>query len=102
MNNAVLMVIRALTCIALIFAGGVIATEVNAIVGCLVSATGLIALAAPLIIETDNIIDERNRQARLQQTWERYNGKWSVDTIRIWLWYNGNNRPKFKYATSIS
>jgi hypothetical protein len=41
----------------------------------LVSATGLIALAAPLIIETDNIIDERNRQARLQQTWERYNGK---------------------------
>jgi hypothetical protein len=25
-----------------------------------------------------------------------------VDTIRIWLWYNGNNRPKFKYATSIS
>jgi hypothetical protein len=38
------------------------ATEVNAIVGCLVSATGLIALAAPLIIETDNSIDERNRQ----------------------------------------
>jgi hypothetical protein len=75
MNNAVLMVIRGLACIALIFAGGVIATEVNAIIGCLVSATGLIALAAPLIIETDNIIDERNRQARLQQTWERYNGK---------------------------
>jgi hypothetical protein len=76
MNNAVLMVIRGLACIALIFAGGVIATEVNAIVGCLVSATGLIALAAPLIIETEvNIIDERNRQARLQQTWERYNGK---------------------------
>jgi hypothetical protein len=32
MNNAVLMVIRALACIALVFAGGVIATEVNAIV----------------------------------------------------------------------
>jgi hypothetical protein len=30
MNNAVLMVIRALACIALVFAGGVIATEVNA------------------------------------------------------------------------
>jgi hypothetical protein len=56
MNNAVLMVIRALACIALVFAGGVIATEVNAMIGCLVSATGLIALAAPLIIETDNVL----------------------------------------------
>jgi hypothetical protein len=44
MNNAVLMVIRALACIALVFAGGVIATQVNAIIGCLVSATGLLAL----------------------------------------------------------
>jgi hypothetical protein len=74
MNNAVLMVIRGLACIALVFAGGVIATQINAIIGCLVSATGLIALAAPLIIETDNVIDERNRQARLQKAWERNNG----------------------------
>jgi hypothetical protein len=76
MNNAVLMVIRALTCIALIFAGGVIATEVNAIVGCLVSATGLIALAAPLIIECDGVVENRNRKYReeqLRQSWERNN-----------------------------
>ena len=71
MNNAVLMVIRGLACIALIFAGGVIATQVNGLIGCLVSATGLITLAAPLIIETDNIIDERNKQARLEQTERR-------------------------------
>ena len=78
MNNAVLMVIRGLACIALIFAGGVIATEVNAIIGCLVSATGLIALAAPLIIECDGIVENRNRKYReeqLRQAWEINNGK---------------------------
>jgi hypothetical protein len=78
MNNAVLMVIRGLACIALIFAGGVIATEVNAIIGCLVSATGLIALAAPLIIECDGVVENRNRKYReeqLRQAWERNNGK---------------------------
>ena len=78
MNNAVLMVIRGLACIALIFAGGVIATEVNAIVGCLVSATGLIALAAPLIIECDGVVENRNkkyREEQLRESWERYNGK---------------------------
>ena len=76
MNNAVLMVIRGLACIALIFAGGVIATEVNAIIGCLVSATGLIALAAPLIIECDGVVENRNRKYReeqLRQAWERNN-----------------------------
>jgi hypothetical protein len=78
MNNAVLMVIRGLACIALIFAGGVIATEVNAIIGCLVSATGLIALAAPLIIECDGVVENRNRKYReeqLRESWERNNGK---------------------------
>ena len=78
MNNAVLMVIRALACIALISAGGVIATEVNAMIGCLVSATGLIALAAPLIIECDGVVENRNRKYReeqLRESWERYNGK---------------------------
>ena len=76
MNNAVLMVIRGLACIALVFAGGVIATEVNAIIGCLVSATGLIALAAPLIIECDGVVENRNRKYReeqLRQSWERNN-----------------------------
>jgi hypothetical protein len=76
MNNAVLMVIRALACIALVFAGGVIATEVNAIVGCLVSASGLLALAAPLIIECDSVVENRNRKYReeqLRQSWERNN-----------------------------
>ena len=78
MNNAILMVIRGLACIALIFAGGVIATEVNAIIGCLVSATGLIALAAPLIIECDGVVENRNRKYReeqLRESWERNNGK---------------------------
>jgi hypothetical protein len=78
MNNAVLMVIRGLACIALIFAGGVIATEVNAMIGCLVSATGLIALAAPLIIECDGVVENRNkkyREEQLRESWERYNGK---------------------------
>jgi hypothetical protein len=76
MNNAVLMVIRALACIALVFAGGVIATQVNAIIGCLVSATGLLALAAPLIIECDGVVENRNRKYReeqLRQSWERNN-----------------------------
>jgi hypothetical protein len=76
MNNAVLMVIRALACIALVFAGGVIATQVNAIIGCLVSATGLLALAAPLIIECDGVVENRNRkyrQEQLRQSWERNN-----------------------------
>jgi hypothetical protein len=76
MNNAVLMVIRGLACIALIFAGGVIATQVNAIIGCLVSATGLLALAAPLIIECDGVVENRNRkyrQEQLRQSWERNN-----------------------------
>jgi hypothetical protein len=76
MNNAVLMVIRALACIALVFAGGVIATQVNALIGCLVSATGLLALAAPLIIECDGVVENRNRKYReeqLRQSWERNN-----------------------------
>ena len=76
MNNAVLMVIRALACIALVFAGGVIATQVNALIGCLVSATGLLALAAPLIIECDGVVENRNRkyrQEQLRQSWERNN-----------------------------
>ena len=78
MNNAVLMVIRSLACIALIFSGGVIATQINGLIGCLVSATGLIALAAPLIIECDGVVENKNRKYReeqLRQSWEGYNGK---------------------------
>jgi hypothetical protein len=74
MNNAVLMVIRGLACIALVFAGGVIATEVNAMIGCLVSATGLIALAAPLIIETDGV-SRRQKQTRPRRTTNRIMGE---------------------------
>lgn len=70
MNMMILSIIRGLVCIALIICGGIIATQVNAIIGCLVSATGLLALLAPFIIEED-----KNKQHRLQQAWERYNGK---------------------------
>ena len=76
MNNAVLSVIRGLACIALILCGGIIATHVNALIGCLVSATGLLALAAPLIIECDGVVENRNRKYReeqLRQSWERNN-----------------------------
>jgi hypothetical protein len=45
MNNTVLSVIRALGVYSVNSCGGIIATHVNAIVGCLVSATGLLALA---------------------------------------------------------
>jgi hypothetical protein len=78
MNNAVLMVIRALACIALVFAGGVIATagQCNRS-GCLVSATGVIALAAPSIIESDSVsMISRNRSRQetdnswSETTWE--------------------------------
>ena len=65
----ILSIIRGLACIALVLSGGIIATEVNAIIGCLVTATGLLALLAPFIIEED-----KNKQHRLQQAWERYNG----------------------------
>jgi hypothetical protein len=70
MNMMILSIIRGLVCIALIICGGIIATQVNAIIGCLVSATGLLALLAPFIIEED-----KNKQHRLQQAWERYHGK---------------------------
>jgi hypothetical protein len=52
----------------LIVSGGIIATQVNAIIGCLVTATGMIAILAPFIIEDD----KKRREQRLQQTWERY------------------------------
>jgi hypothetical protein len=66
----VLSIIRGLACIVLIICGGLIATQINALIGCLVSATGLLALLAPFIIEED-----KNKQHRLQQSWEGYNGK---------------------------
>jgi len=69
MNSIILSVIRGIACMVLIVSGGIIATQVNAIIGCLVTATGMLAILAPFIIEDD----KKRREQRLQQTWERYN-----------------------------
>jgi hypothetical protein len=74
----IVAVIRSLACIGLIICGGIIATHINPTIGCIVSAGGLLALSAPLIIECDNVVEDRNRRYRedqLRQSWERYNGK---------------------------
>jgi hypothetical protein len=68
MNSIILSVIRGMACMVLIVSGGIIATQVNAIIGCLVTATGMLAILAPFIIEDD----KKRREQRLQQTWERY------------------------------
>ena len=46
----ILTIVRGFACIILILCGGIIATQVNALIGCLVTATGVLALLAPLII----------------------------------------------------
>ena len=68
MNSIILSVIRGMACMVLIVSGGIIATQVSAIIGCLVTATGMLAILAPFIIEDD----KKRREQRLQQTWERY------------------------------
>ena len=74
----IVAVIRSLACIGLIICGGIIATHINSAVGCIVSAGGLLALATPLIIECDNVVEDRNRRYRedqLRQSWERNNDR---------------------------
>lgn len=68
-------VLRMLASMCLIVCGGLVAVVLeNAILGCLLSAGGVFSLAMPLIIETDEYIEQRNRQERLRQAWERNNG----------------------------
>ena len=72
----IIAVIRSLACIGLIICGGIIATHINSTIGLLVSAVGLLALATPLIIECDGVVENRNRKYReeqLRQSWERNN-----------------------------
>tara|TARA_R110002020_G_scaffold68232_1_gene178591 strand:+ start:1081 stop:1281 length:201 start_codon:yes stop_codon:yes gene_type:complete len=57
--------LRILLCLIVIALGGAIAVGLeNAILGILVSASGVLAIAMPLIIEGDNISNEMNRRYR--------------------------------------
>ena len=57
--------LRTMFCLILIALGGVIAVGLeNAILGILVSASGVLAIAMPLMIEGDNISNEMNRRYR--------------------------------------
>ena len=57
--------LRILLCLIVIALGGAIAVGLeNAILGILVSAGGVLAIAMPLIIEGDNISNEMNRRYR--------------------------------------
>jgi hypothetical protein len=57
--------LRTLLCLIVIALGGAIAVGLeNAILGILVSASGVLGIAMPLIIEGDNISNEMNRRYR--------------------------------------
>tara|TARA_R110001606_G_scaffold163747_1_gene308051 strand:+ start:27 stop:227 length:201 start_codon:yes stop_codon:yes gene_type:complete len=57
--------LRTMFCLILIALGGVIAVGLeNAILGILVSASGVLGIAMPLIIEGDDISNEMNRRYR--------------------------------------
>ena len=57
--------LRILLCLIVIALGGAIAVGLeNAILGILVSASGVLGIAMPLIIEGDNISNEMNRRYR--------------------------------------
>tara|TARA_R110000737_G_scaffold152278_1_gene181529 strand:- start:353 stop:556 length:204 start_codon:yes stop_codon:yes gene_type:complete len=57
--------LRTMFCLILIALGGVIAIGLeNAILGILVSASGVLAIAMPLMIEGDDISNEMNRRYR--------------------------------------
>tara|TARA_R110000787_G_scaffold111027_1_gene219882 strand:+ start:53 stop:253 length:201 start_codon:yes stop_codon:yes gene_type:complete len=57
--------LRTMFCLILIALGGVIAVGLeNAILGILVSASGVLAIAMPLMIEGDDISNEMNRRYR--------------------------------------
>ena len=57
--------LRTMFCLILIALGGVIAVGLeNAILGILVSASGVLAIAMPLMIEGQDISNEMNRRYR--------------------------------------
>tara|TARA_R110000764_G_scaffold91003_1_gene173647 strand:+ start:406 stop:609 length:204 start_codon:yes stop_codon:yes gene_type:complete len=57
--------LRTMFCLILIALGGVIAVGLeNAILGILVSASGVLGIAMPLMIEGDDISNEMNRRYR--------------------------------------
>jgi len=60
----ILGILKALVCIILIAVGLHIGVVFNNILGILISASGLLALVAPIIIENDNFIDEQNKRYR--------------------------------------
>ncbi len=61
----IIAILRTLLCLIVIALGGAIAVGLeNAILGILVSASGVLAIAMPLIIEGDNISNEINRRYR--------------------------------------
>lgn len=46
-----IQLLRNLACVVVVCLGGVIATQVNGLVGCLVTAGGLVAIILPLMIK---------------------------------------------------
>jgi len=61
-SDIVWIILRTLTCFALTGVGGVVAIQYNLILGCLLSASGILAVAIPLIIENDNFINKQNER----------------------------------------
>jgi len=61
----IIAILRTILCLIVIALGGAIAVGLeNAILGILVSASGVLAIAMPLMIEGDNISNEMNRRYR--------------------------------------
>jgi hypothetical protein len=61
----IIAILRTLLCLIVIALGGAIAVGLeNAVLGILVSASGVLAIAMPLMIEGDNISNEMNRRYR--------------------------------------
>jgi hypothetical protein len=61
--------LKMLFCIGLIVCGGFVAINGNGLLGCLISAGGLIGLVIPLMIENDHFINEQNKKIKN----DRYN-----------------------------
>ena len=71
-RKTMIQLFRTIACLILIGLGGAVTVVLeNAILGIIISSGGVMALALPLIIETDEYIEKRNREERLRQAWER-------------------------------
>ena len=61
----IIAILRTFFCLVVIALGGAIAVGLeNAVLGIIVSAGGVLAIAIPLMIEGDNISNEMNRRYR--------------------------------------